>query len=145
VTLVTPLPLKFSSLSRAEQITWVTDAVALWQERLKLQHVKVELNFDDAPDDEDAVASINPSNMYDWAMIRFGEEFWDEESWFEVNRIIVHELLHFVCRDLDSLFELSSRQHSFDARSVLQHQWNVATEGVIDKLAHRFVEGMGEA
>lgn len=139
---MTPV-IPFNQRSREGQQDYVTRAIRVWSKRLKIQHVKVVLNFDEAPEDEDAIASVNPSSMYDYAMIRLSEDFWEEEELFEVNRVLVHELMHVMFRDTDTIFELALRQQSYDARGILQNQWTHATEAIVDRLAHRLVEGFG--
>lgn len=133
----------FNQRSREGQQDYVAKAIKVWKKRLKLQHINLELNFDEPPEDEDAIASVNPSPMYDWAMIRFAEGFWEEEELFEVNRVLVHELMHVILRDTEVIFELALRQQSYDARGILQNQWTHATESLVDRLAHRLVEGFG--
>jgi hypothetical protein len=115
-----------------------------WRDRLGLWAWKIDVEWGVEPEDDAALASVGVSNLYDQATIRFSEG-WEEMDAEEFNRVIVHELLHIMFRDygqavrsIDVTGELSPNT------KVLWHdRCHDAEEGLIDRLAWRFVEGMG--
>lgn len=115
--------------------------VATWQKRLKMEHIKLNVNLDEEPEHPDALASVNPDALYDYAEVRFRGD-WNTHELFDLNRIVVHELLHILFRDY------GKAARSISHAGILSHQTQVlwyeacddAEEALIDRLAHRFVE-----
>lgn len=106
-----------------------------------MEHYKifVDLSGSDCP--PNAIAAISPSEDYDRASMTFCPG-WQEETPFELNRVVVHELLHVIFQQYTNAIKLVNEA------GVLSHQlqvvWEEALqsneESVIDKLANRFVE-----
>jgi hypothetical protein len=119
--------------------------VKAWKKRLAMEHWDFELSWDEEPESEDAYASIEVSDLYDVATIRFRSDF-GEHDLFTRNRIVVHELLHALCRD----YGVSIRSIgvtgalSADARALWWDRCHDTEEALIDRLANRFVEIGGE-
>lgn len=114
--------------------------VKTWQKRLKLEHVALEINAS-GPENPEALASVRPDALYDYADIRFRDD-WKTQDLFTLNRVVVHELLHVLFRDYGNAIR------SVGEAGILSHQteviWhdrcNDAEEALIDRLANRLVE-----
>lgn len=115
--------------------------ISTWQNRLKLNHIKIDVDLAVQPDNPDALAAVSPSDFYDQAYMAFRGD-WAQHDLFTLNRIVVHELLHIMFRDYGNAVR------SIGQGGILSHQvqvlWhdrcNDAEEGLIDRLAHRLVE-----
>jgi hypothetical protein len=115
--------------------------IATWQKRLKLDHIRIMVDLDDQPENPNALAAVVPDGLYDLATMVFRDD-WSEHTPFELNRIVVHELLHIMFRDYGNAIR------SIGQAGILSHQVEVlwhdrcvdAEEGLIDRLAHRLVE-----
>lgn len=115
--------------------------ISTWQKRLKLEHIKLDIKLDEDPEHPDALASVSPDALYDRAELQFRSD-WREHEPFELNRIVVHELLHIMLRDFGRAVR------SIGSAGILSHQVQVlwheqceeAEEGFIDRMAHRLVE-----
>lgn len=113
-----------------------------WQTRLDLDHWNITINWDEEPGSYQALASVSTENTYDLAELRLDRE-WREWDVFLANRIASHELLHLVFRDLDQAEQSALGPLSYDARVLLAERLEHETEGVIDRLAQRFVKLAG--
>lgn len=114
--------------------------IKTWQDRLALNHITLEIELGEGPEDEDALASVTPSDLYDYAKMRFRAD-WPEHGPFELNRIVVHELLHVMFRDYSAAARsIGIVGLSGDARAIWYDRCHDAEEGLVDRLAHRFVE-----
>lgn len=121
----------------------LTRIVRTWQARLKLEHIHIQLEFTD-PDNPEALASVTNSDLYDMATMNFRED-WRDNDLFQLNRIVVHELLHIMFRDFGNAIR------TVTSAGILSHQtellWydrcNDAEEQLIDRLAWRLVELAG--
>lgn len=115
--------------------------IRTWQKRLKLEHIKLDIKLDEEPEHPEALASVYPDALYDCATMLFRAD-WPTHEPFELNRIVVHELLHIMFRDFGRAVR------SVGHAGILSHQVQVlwheqcedAEEGLIDRLAHRLVE-----
>lgn len=118
--------------------------VKTWQKRLALDHFALEIELDEPPEEADSLASMSISDQYDIAYIRFRGD-WPEHDVEMLNRLVVHELLHIVFRDIDSSVHslLCSGFMGRDAQHLWADRFNHAEEGAIDRLAWRFVELAG--
>jgi hypothetical protein len=119
--------------------------IRAWGQRLAMEHWDFEIAWEEEPDNDDAYASIEVSDLYDTATIRFRQDF-GEHDLFEKNRIVVHELLHALFRD----YGVSVRSIgvtgalSSDARALWWDRCHDTEEALIDRLANRLVEIGGE-
>ena len=113
-----------------------------WRKRLMLEHVVIEIEWSEEPEDEDALASVSCSETYDHALLRFRHDLKDDYDADELNRIVVHELLHVMFRDYAQAVRSVSVTGalSTDVRMLWYDRCRDAEEGVIDRLANRFVE-----
>lgn len=118
--------------------------IKTWQKRLKLEHVLLDVDLTSEPDNEDALASVSPHEMYDRARMNF-EGSWPNWTPFETNRIVVHELLHIMFRDYNNAVTGIGQAGvlSFQVQALWNESCNNAEEALIDRLAHRLVETGG--
>lgn len=115
--------------------------ITTWQKRLKIEHIALKIDLSQEPDNPDALAAVIPSELYDYAELIFRGD-WSEHSPFELNRIVVHELLHVMFRDF------GQAMRSIGQAGILSHQTQLmwhdrcsdSEEALIDRLAHRLVE-----
>ena len=114
------------------------DMVRKWKRNLQLDHWLIEID-PDPPENPDALASVRPAESYDRATLRFAPE-WPEWPPAFAERVIVHELLHIVFRDLVEAEQSIYDSLSHDARVLYSRRLDHEVEGVIDRLAERFVE-----
>jgi hypothetical protein len=118
--------------------------ISEWRARLKIEHIDIDLTLGEDPDNPDALASVEPSDLYDYAQIRFRSD-WQNHDLDELNRIVVHELLHIMFRDLGVAIRSIgiTGALSMDVRAIWYDRCHDAEEGVIDRLANRLVELAG--
>lgn len=118
--------------------------VTIWRERLQMEHVVMEIEWGVEPEDPDALASVLPSDLYDHAILRFRSD-WREHDLEMLNRIIVHELLHILFRDYGNAVRsiAVTGAISTDLKLFWHDRCMDAEEGLVDRLANRFVELAG--
>jgi hypothetical protein len=105
--------------------------VAAWQSRLKLESWRLRVVWDE-PCSPDADATMWRSNQYERAELRFtpGWPKWDREF---ANLIVAHEMCHLLTRDVEESMKISR-----DGLGEFVQDREI--EGLVDRLAHRFVE-----
>lgn len=115
--------------------------IKTWQKRLKIEHIELDIDLDEEPDSEEALASVAPHELYDRAILRFAGS-WVDHTPFELNRIVVHELLHIIFRDYSNAVTSIGQAGvlSFQVQALWNEQCKVTEEALIDRLAHRLVE-----
>ena len=116
--------------------------VRLWQKRLGLQDWDISLSFVPLPFcrcEDDADATTWRQNSYDRAVI-FPNADWKSKSDDALNRLMVHELLHLVTRDLDRVVASVEEQLHADAWRAVNTRYDHEIEGVVERLANRFVD-----
>lgn len=113
----------------------------LWQGRLGLERWELKVEWD-KPAGEDFEAQIFCSADYDSARIRFEPE-WSKWTREHAHKVIVHELLHALHRDIDNVLSGLDGQLHRDAQNVVEWQYRHALEGMIERLALRLVEISG--
>jgi hypothetical protein len=109
-----------------------------WQGRLGLASWEVVLDFEE-PCSEVAHAVASRPDDYDRATIRFDKDW---KKWSEAfsGRIVVHELLHLLTRDIDRVVaDLEGELHK-DAYTQVDRRYSHEIEGLVDRLAVRLVE-----
>ena len=109
-----------------------------WQNRLGLDAWHVEINWDE-PARKDCDATTWRSDDYDRAVIKLDVEWpsWDDDF---TRRIIVHELLHLLTRDVDEVFDSLETQLQRDLYTATQNRYKHEIEGLVDRLSYRLVE-----
>lgn len=65
---------------------------------------------------------------------------WPSWSREFLNRIVVHELLHLLTRDIDEVVGDAEDQVHRDAATLLRRRYDHEIEGFVDGLAYRLVE-----
>lgn len=116
--------------------------VRTWQKRLKLEHFEIEVSLDEEPENPEALASCEPSDLYDYAQLRFRSD-WPTHSLDYLNRIVVHELVHVMFRDYGQAIRsvgFASGGISPDVRSMWHDRCHDAEEAIVDRVANRLVE-----
>ncbi len=112
-----------------------------WQERLKISHIDIEILWDEEPENEHALADIAPSDLYDRAEMRMAPG-WTVHDVYELNCLVVHELMHVMFRDYDQSVRSASVSGalSMDVRSMWHDRCHDTNEALVDRLANRFVD-----
>jgi len=115
----------------------ITKRVTFWKNELAhlgLAHWDIDVII--GGQDSDAYASIHPSDHYDSARIFVDPEISKEM----LDRVVVHELMHLVTRDLwDALWEATENLSPGEQnvhRTRLRHEM----EGVVDRVARSIVK-----
>lgn len=128
-------------MTPAQQKKQLTRIITTWRSRLALDHIVMDIEWGAEPDDPDALASVLPSDLYDHATLRFRDD-WSEHDLEMLNRIVVHELLHILFRDFGNAVRSISVTGaiSTDLRLLWHDRCMDAEEGLVDRLANRFVE-----
>jgi hypothetical protein len=116
--------------------------VRVWQGRLGLQAWDIKVSF--VPTSfcscaEDAEATTWRQNDYDRAVIFPNTDWtsWDDDR---LSRLMVHELMHLVTRDLDRVIASVEEQVHPDAWRMVNTRYDHEIEGVVDRLANRIVD-----
>jgi hypothetical protein len=132
---LTPAKQKPTSPAKLERI------VRTWQKRLMLEHFDIELDLQNEPEVEEALAAVTPSELYDMAVVQFRGD-WQTHDLYQLNRIVVHELLHIMFRDYGMAVRSVSVTGSLssDVRMLWHDRCHDAEEGLIDRLAQRLVD-----
>lgn len=120
---------------------------AVWQERLHMQHWKVETVFEFECGEEDANASIHTANDYEKATIYWDPDYWKHADDADFQHTLLHELLHCVTWGLrlaqkSILYQgLLTRdaEQMYDDRFM--HEW----ENTVDRLARIVYDAYGPA
>lgn len=117
--------------------------IRTWQDRLGIAHWDITVNWG-APADSSDFAEITAETSYDKAVMRVNPNFGEWTDVF-LNQVVVHELLHCVCRDMDiAVLDARSGLHP-TAASQAEARYRHESEGVVDRLAIRLVEIGGVA
>lgn len=82
-----------------------------------------------------AHASCTCSTHYDVMWLEFSAEFIEEGTYEEIDRVIIHELVHATMRDLDHQIDEVSEYLGEPHKSVWQSNILHAREGLVEKLA----------
>lgn len=117
--------------------------LAVWQQRLRLDHWRIEISWTETIADDEANAEIRMEEDYDSAKIVLAGGFaaWSAE-W--ANKVVVHELLHLVFRDLEEHVKAAKTfSVSPTAFDLFIDRYNHECEGVVDRLAHQLVDLAG--
>lgn len=115
--------------------------VDLWLERLRplgLGHWTLHLEIVDEVDSDyyaGANASCTCSRHYDTMWIEFKREYLEEADLEEVDRTIIHELLHASMRDHDAQTDDVSQYLGEPHRSMWQTGITHTREGLVERLA----------
>lgn len=132
----------------------VRDTIALWQQRLGLNHWAIVVKIDTPQlDGKTCLATVERSTFYDNATITvhpavIGESTLptgvdtdaingDAEHYYE--GALVHELLHVLLRDVLEAGDLIRDQLSRPAIDVWDGAWRRAEEATVDRLAAALV------
>lgn len=111
--------------------------VAYWQKRLHLQHwvVSVELVDHKPMGNRSAVAAIDYEDHYDYAKMEILRSQIQEKTQEEIDRLLVHELLHLHMRDLDAAIDYVGGLIDSDSYYVWSEAVEHAQEGFIERIA----------
>ena len=112
-----------------------------WQERLGLATWDISVDWG-VMEEEEGRASVWRSRDYDEARIRFNREFRKLDT-LGAHRLVVHELLHLLSRDVEHILDLLEDQLHRDVGVVARRSHEHAVEQMVERLAYRFVEIAG--
>lgn len=113
-------------------------ALREWQRRLGLDAWDIAVEWDEKAN-EDSDATTWRSADYDRATIRL-DSGWAKWTDAFTHRIIVHELVHLLTRDIDEAFKLLKRHVSEAVWAVSDDVYEHEIEGLCDRLSYRLVE-----
>ena len=122
--------------------------VGSWMESLPylgVIHWSVHVAIVDAPDGNDgSAACVHSMNDYDHALMEFKREFLEEhEDWPEIDKVIIHELLHMVFRDYDEAIGQVNSHLNVPVKQIWQQGVEHELEGVIQRLALQLYAAYG--
>lgn len=111
----------------------------MWPAGLRHWIINVEI-VEEPSGRPNSAAAVRSQDSYDLAEIQFSRELMDDYSDTEIDRVIVHELLHIVFRDLDEA--ISSVETWMPAATYTDFNERIdhEEEGIIDRLARSIVE-----
>ena len=112
----------------------VIKLVEAYQARLMLTHWKVEVEFDVELESKTADAMVVWDWSYDNAVVQL-KEGWRDWSDDEAAKVIAHELLHLVLRDLEVSVADSCDYLPDDEKRHVRDRFQHEIEGVVDRLA----------
>lgn len=128
-------------MTHAQQKKRLARIIRGWVRQLYMDHIVIDVEWGENPEDPDALASIYPHELYDHAIMRFRED-WTEHDLDTLNRIVVHELLHVMFRDYGRAARsiAVTGAISTDVRILWHDRCNDAEEALVDRLANRLVD-----
>lgn len=114
--------------------------VDYWAKRLRplgLGHWDFNVNVvgEEDMDRTNSDAEVTPSTQYDSARIEFKDSSYILMDQDTLDWTIIHELLHVVFRDYDSIVHLVTQELGATAKELAEHQIEHEMEGVIERLA----------
>lgn len=115
--------------------------VRVWQQRLRLQHWRITIDFDTEIESE---ARVKAWDVYDYATLQFGKTCtdWSREL---ANCNVAHELLHLVMRDHDAAVDLAEKVMPKSVYALFEANVENHAEALIDRLASILVDLVGVA
>lgn len=118
--------------------------IAYWQRSLPdlgISHWTIDASIVEAPDGNDgSAACVHSMSDYDHASMEFARAWLRANELKEIDRVIIHELLHIVFRDYDSTIESIHSHLNTPVRAVWSVQIEHELEGVIQRLANALCE-----
>ncbi len=128
-------------MTPAQQKKQLARIITEWRSRLALDHVTIDVIWSEEPENPEALASVDVSDLYDQAELRFRTD-WSDHDIQMLNRIVVHELLHIMFRDMGQAIRSVNVTGalSYDVKAIWHDRCHDAEEGLIDRLANRYVD-----
>lgn len=80
-------------------------------------------------------AACTTSVHYDKMWLEFNQEFIDDSTEEEIDRVIIHELIHAAMRDFDHAIHGVNEYLGEPHKSAWQSEVNHAREGIVERLA----------
>lgn len=119
-----------------------------WINLLKLNHWRIEFNWDEFVEEEWNEAEVRTQRDYKWAKIKLNRKWmgWTPEK---LDHAIVHELMHVHFHDLEIIVEdaiidkFVSGHVSSNMEEYVSFSFTHAYEAAIDDMAHRLIEIAG--
>ncbi len=116
--------------------------VAYWQKRLEplgLAHWKPEITIVEEPSNDaytEAKAAVSCSSHYDTFWLEFRKEWMDGEvDLEELDKVIIHELIHVAMRDVDYEIEKVGEFLGVASQEIWEDSVKHAREGLVERLA----------
>src|SRR3954454_24680559 len=135
----------------------VEDKLTIWLQRLDLLGWDIRIDWDEAPNDEDAVMEIHVHSQYDRGVLLLHADWktWPADGIIDavvlggdvtLDYLLCHELLHALMRDLDHipLVDIEEQLHR-DAHEVMSAGYRRHREHLVDRVARALVNGWGPA
>lgn len=119
----------------------IEQAIAVWQDRLRLKHWQITLDWETPPDDENAAASCERIGPRYCAVVKFADTGHNMTP-AKVSMIIAHELIHCHLFDMSDVIDNLATQLVPQAQllTCLTHEKTV--ECAVDALAMAFSEAL---
>lgn len=118
--------------------------VKFWQKKLGslgLGHWQFTIEIVDEPEGRPgSLAAISHSPYYDCATIQFRRDHLDTATQYQIDRSIVHELMHAVHRDYDDAIHSVCDRLPADMVEAWHHRLDHEEEGVVDRCARAMVD-----
>jgi hypothetical protein len=113
--------------------------VERWARRLAplgLSHWEffVEIVSADALDSDNSDAQVQPSIKYDSAHMLFKDTFIQNAEVEQIDKTIIHELLHLVFRDFENMIDLVTQELGVTAKELVEKTIDHEIEGVVERL-----------
>ena len=119
------------------KVTELTDRIDIWLERLKplgLSHWVINVSI--VSDDElDANAACTCSRDYDTMWLEFRKGFLKEAEEEDIDRVIIHELVHAAMRNLDGAADGAAEHLALAHRMAWEKTLNHEREWFVEALA----------
>lgn len=120
----------------------LTKIYRTWQRRLGLEKWDIKINWDEPTTRGEAVTWR--CNDYDEGHVHF-ETDWVKWTNTEANLFCVHELVHLFMRDVEQASDAGEETiKNPTAKELYRKRFYHDLEGAIERLAHSFVELVGE-
>jgi hypothetical protein len=125
----------------AKQLAKRVDRILGEMRPLGLGHWVITLSIVPEVDHEtskvfDANAACTCSTHYDRMWLEFNEDFLNNSDDEDIDRVIVHELLHAAMRDFDHAVHGVNEYLGEPHKSAWQDEVNHAREGLVERLAY---------
>ena len=121
-----------------EQKKQLTDLIAKWQDRLRLQHWHITVDWDEPADVDNGLEIGTPANRH-VAEIRVGCFFDDSVTDAERENMVCHELVHLLLWRFEDVALRAADELSAQAASMHRKELDAALEWAVDALANAFV------
>jgi hypothetical protein len=96
---------------------------------------EVEIVSEDEMDNDNSEAEVQPSTKYDSANVTFKRSFVESVDVEQLDKAIIHELLHLVFRDFEAIMDLVTQELGVTSKELVEKQIDHEIEGVVERIA----------